>query len=51
MKVGDNVQKGQLIAAAQEGISANIHSSVSGVVKEVSAQGALIHAEGGDNHK
>ncbi len=51
VKVGDNVQKGQLIAAAQEGISANIHSSVSGVVKEVSAQGALIHAEGGDNHK
>lgn len=51
VKVGDTVQKGQLIAAAQEGISANIHSSVNGVVKEVGAEGALIHSEGGDNHK
>ena len=47
IKAGDTVEKGQLIAAAQEGISANIHSSVSGTVKEVSAQGALIHSKGG----
>lgn len=47
VKAGDSVKKGDLIAAAQEGISANIHCGVNGVVKEVSADGALIHSEGG----
>lgn len=47
VKVGDKVEKGQLIAAAAEGLSANIHTGFAGVVKEVAADGILICAEGG----
>lgn len=32
VKVGDRVEKGQLIGAASEGLSVNVHSSVSGIV-------------------
>ncbi|NCB64255.1 MAG: proton-conducting membrane transporter, partial [Clostridia bacterium] len=42
--VGDAVEKGELLAAAAEGLSANIHASVSGVVTEVTASGARISA-------
>ena len=37
VKVGDAVQIGTLVGAAAEGISANIHSSVNGTVKAVTA--------------
>ncbi|WP_283674510.1 4Fe-4S dicluster domain-containing protein [Butyricicoccus sp. Marseille-Q5471] len=40
---GENVEKGELLAAAAEGgLSANIHASVSGVITEISAAGATI---------
>jgi len=43
--VGDTVEKGDLLAAAApNGISANIHASISGVVTEVSESGARIIA-------
>ena len=35
VQVGDTVKAGQLVAAAAQGISANIHSSVDGVVTAV----------------
>ncbi|MBQ1269045.1 MAG: NADH-quinone oxidoreductase subunit J, partial [Clostridia bacterium] len=35
VKFGDRVEKGQLIAAAGKGLSANVHASVSGLVTEV----------------
>ena len=35
VQVGDTVKAGQLVATAAEGISANIHSSVDGVVTAV----------------
>ncbi|MEG1642139.1 MAG: 4Fe-4S dicluster domain-containing protein [Synergistaceae bacterium] len=47
VKAGDTVQKGQLVAEAQEGISANIHTGFAGVVKEVTADGILICSGGG----
>lgn len=41
--VGDTVHCGELLAAAaQEGLSANIHASVDGVITEISAAGASI---------
>jgi len=43
IKVGDIVKKGDLIAAANEkGLSANIHSSMDGIVTEITASGARI---------
>lgn len=42
--VGDAVEKGELLAAAAAGLSANIHASISGVVTEVTASGARIRA-------
>ena len=42
VNAGDTVERGALIAAAQEGVSANIHTGVSGVVKSVDENGALI---------
>lgn len=39
---GDRVRRGELLAAAAEGLSANIHSSVDGVIVEVTGQGARI---------
>lgn len=46
VKVGDKVERGQLVAAAQDGISANIHTGLAGVVKEVASDGVLICSEG-----
>lgn len=42
VKTGDTVQKGDLLAAAAEGLSANIHASMSGTVTEINADGAVI---------
>lgn len=39
---GESIAVGELLAAAAEGLSANIHSSVSGVVEEVTDKGARI---------
>ena len=38
----ETVAKGELIAAAAEGLSANIHSSVDGVIEEITDKGARI---------
>lgn len=40
--VGDTVKKGDLIAACAEGLSANIHTGLDGVVKEITPQGIRI---------
>lgn len=40
--VGDSVEKGDLIAAAAEGLSVNIHTGFAGVVKEITPQGIRI---------
>ncbi|WP_085833541.1 4Fe-4S dicluster domain-containing protein [Clostridium merdae] len=42
VKAGDTVQKGDLLAAVAEGLSANIHSSLDGIVTEINADGAVI---------
>lgn len=39
---GDSVEKGELLARAAEGLSANIHASISGVVVEINEKGARI---------
>ena len=42
-QAGDTVTKGELLAAAAEGaLSANIHSSVNGVIEEITDKGARI---------
>lgn len=40
--VGDMVAKGELLAAAQEGISANVHASIDGMVTEITSAGAWL---------
>ena len=40
--VGDYVERGEILAEAAEGLSANIHASISGVVLEVTDKGARI---------
>jgi len=40
--VGDEVKRGDLIAEAAEGLSANIHTGFEGVVKEITPQGIRI---------
>lgn len=40
--VGDFVERGEVLAEAAEGLSANIHASISGVVVEVTDKGARI---------
>ena len=40
--VGDYVERGEVLAEAAEGLSANIHASLSGVVVEVTDKGARI---------
>lgn len=42
VEVGAQVKKGDLLAAAQEGLSANIHVSMDGVVTEITEAGARI---------
>ena len=37
-----HVEKGELLAQAAEGLSANIHASISGVVEEITEKGARI---------
>lgn len=41
-QAGEQVAQGELLAAAAEGLSVNIHSSVNGVVEEVTEKGARI---------
>ncbi len=41
-KEGDTVERGELLAQAGEGLSANIHASISGVVTEVTEKGVRI---------
>lgn len=47
VSVGDQVLEGSLIAAAAEGLSANIHTGVSGVVTEISTAGIKISKKEG----
>lgn len=42
VSAGDRVEKGDLIAGAAEGLSANIHAGVDGVVEEVTARSIRI---------
>lgn len=42
VSVGDTVSKGQCIAKAAEGLSANIHASIHGTVTEISDKGITI---------
>ena len=42
---GERVSRGELLAAAAEGLSANIHASVSGVVEEITSAGARIRRD------
>lgn len=42
LKQGDSVKKGDLLAAAQKGLSANIYTSVDGVIEEIDADHAVI---------
>lgn len=41
-KAGESIARGDLLARAAEGLSANIHSSVDGMIEEVTAAGARI---------
>ena len=45
VQAGDKVNAGDVIAAAADGLSVNIHASVSGVVKEVTDKYVMIAAE------
>ncbi|WP_283607356.1 4Fe-4S dicluster domain-containing protein [Faecalispora anaeroviscerum] len=46
VQVGETVHKGFLLAsAAPEGLSANIHASISGIVTEINADGACIRRD------
>lgn len=40
--IGSQVTKGELIAAAAEGLSANIHASVDGIVTDITPKGMMI---------
>ncbi|CAM1378234.1 Ion-translocating oxidoreductase complex subunit C [Fretibacterium fastidiosum] len=42
--VGDRVERGALIASAQEGVSANVHTGLAGLVQSIDESGALIVA-------
>lgn len=48
VKAGDIVERGTLIAAAQEGVSANVHTGLAGRVESVDAKGARIVATQGE---
>lgn len=45
MQTGQRVKKGQLLAKAAEGVSANIHASISGILMSVDQNGARISKE------
>lgn len=40
--IGSQVRKGELIAAAAEGLSVNIHASVDGIVTDITSKGMMI---------
>ena len=40
--VGDQVSKGELLGQAAEGLSANIHASIDGVVEEITPAGVWL---------
>ena len=42
VKAGDKVTKGQLIAQAADGLSVNIHASISGLVTDVTGKSITI---------
>lgn len=42
LKKGDKVKKGELLAAAQKGLSANIHASTDGVIEVIDSDHAVI---------
>jgi Na+-translocating ferredoxin:NAD+ oxidoreductase RnfC subunit len=42
---GDSVARGELLAAAAEGLSANIHASISGTVVSIDEKGAVIRGK------
>jgi hypothetical protein len=42
---GDSVERGELLAAAAEGLSANIHASISGTVVSIDEKGAVIRGK------
>lgn len=42
---GDEVRRGELLAAAAEGLSANIHASMDGVVVSIDGKGAVIRGK------
>lgn len=44
VKAGEKIERGELIAKAAEGISANIHSAVTGIIKEVTTEAIFIEA-------
>lgn len=48
VRAGDVVERGALIAAAQEGVSANVHTGLGGRVASVDAKGARIAAAQGE---
>ena len=48
VKAGDTVCRGQLIAAKPQGLGVNLHTSVSGVIKEVTPAGITIEENGTD---
>ena len=41
-QAGDTVERGEVLAQAAEGLSAQIHASISGVVTEITERGARI---------
>ena len=43
---GDFIRAGELLAAAADGVSANIHAGISGFITEISAAGAVIEVRG-----
>ena len=45
VKTGQRVSAGEIVGEAKEGLSVNIHASVSGVVREVTDSYIMIKAE------
>lgn len=45
VQAGAMVQKGDLLASAAQGLSANIHASISGIITEINADGASIRRD------
>lgn len=45
VQAGETVQKGDLLASAAQGLSANIHASISGIITEINEDGASIRRD------